>query len=185
MVLMAPADENECRQMLYTGYQLGAPAAVRYPRGGGPGVAIETEMKALPLGKAEVRRRGRRVALLAFGTPLAMALAAGEEIDATVVNMRFIKPLDGELILRLAEEHELLVTVEENVIEGGCGSAVNELLAAHGALVPVVNFGLPDRLLQHGSQDEMRRDGAFTVEELLRAIQARLPASAGRASGTN
>lgn len=173
IVLMAPSDENECRQMLYTGYSLDMPAAVRYPRGGGTGVVPEKNMSALPIGKAELRRKGKEVAILAFGTPLTMALAAGEELDASVVNMRFIKPLDVELILQMAETHDLVVTVEENVIEGGCGSAVNEVLAAHGVVVPVLNFGLPDAMLPHGSQDEMRAAGGFTREALVSAIQTR------------
>ncbi len=173
IALMAPSDENECRQMLYTAYTLDMPAAVRYPRGSGTGAVPEKEMVALPLGKAEVRRRGKDVAILAFGTPLTMSLAAAEEIDATVVNMRFIKPLDEALILQMAETHNLIVTVEENVIEGGCGSAVNEVLAARGVLVPVLNFGLPDVMLQHGSQDDMRKEAGFTREELVRAIKSR------------
>jgi 1-deoxy-D-xylulose-5-phosphate synthase len=173
IALMAPSDENECRQMLYTAYTLDMPAAVRYPRGSGTGAVPEKEMVALPLGTAEVRRRGKDVAILAFGTPLAMSLAAAEEIDATVVNMRFIKPLDEALILQMAETHNLIVTVEENVIEGGCGSAVNEVLAARGVLVPVLNFGLPDVMLQHGSQDDMRKEAGFTREELVRAIKSR------------
>jgi len=173
IALMAPSDENECRQMLYTAYTLDMPAAVRYPRGSGTGAVPEKEMVALPIGKAEVRRRGKDVAILAFGTPLAMSLAAAEEIDATVVNMRFIKPLDEAIILQMAETHNLIVTVEENVIEGGCGSAVNEVLAARGVLVPVLNFGLPDVMLQHGSQDDMRREAGFTREELVRAIKSR------------
>lgn len=173
IALMAPSDENECRQMLYTAYTLDMPTAVRYPRGSGTGAVPEKEMVALPLGKAEVRRRGKDVAILAFGTPLAMSLAAAEEIDATVVNMRFIKPLDEALILQMAETHNLIVTVEENVIEGGCGSAVNEVLAARGVLVPVLNFGLPDVMLQHGSQDDMRKEAGFTREELVRAIKSR------------
>ncbi|MCG3143858.1 MAG: 1-deoxy-D-xylulose-5-phosphate synthase [Gammaproteobacteria bacterium] len=173
IVLMAPSDENECRQMLHTAYTLDMPAAVRYPRGSGTGAVPEKEMLALPVGKAEVRRRGKDVAILAFGTPLAMSLAAAEEIDATVANMRFIKPLDEALILQMAETHNLIVTVEENVIAGGCGSAVNEVLAARGVLVPVLNFGLPDAMLQHGSQEDMRREAGFTREELVRAIESR------------
>jgi 1-deoxy-D-xylulose-5-phosphate synthase len=182
IVLMAPSDENECRQMLYTGYTLDMPSAVRYPRGSGTGAVPEKAMTALPVGKADVRRRGKQVAILAFGTPLAMALQVGEEIDASVVNMRFIKPLDRELILQMAESHDLIVTVEENVVEGGCGSAVNELLAANGVVLPVINFGLPDTMLQHGSQDEMRVEAGFTRERLLEAIRTRLQSQSGRAA---
>ncbi|MGQ0658020.1 MAG: 1-deoxy-D-xylulose-5-phosphate synthase [Chromatiales bacterium] len=173
IVLMAPADEDECRQMLYTGFTLDQPAAVRYPRGSGPGVVVQKAMTALPVGTAEVRRRGRGVAILSFGTPLSIALPVAEELDATVVNMRFIKPLDADIILEMAESHQLLVTLEENVVEGGCGSAVNEALAARGVVVPVLNYGLPDRLIQHGSQDDMRRDARLTRDDLLRAIQSR------------
>jgi len=176
IVLMAPADENECRQMLYTGFTLDMPAAVRYPRGSGPGVVIDKAMTALPIGKAELRRKGKGVAILAFGTPLSIALAAAEELDATVVNMRFIKPIDEEVTLAMAEAHDLIVTLEENVVPGGCGSAVNEVLAARGVLVPVLNYGLPDRLIQHGSQDDMRKDALLTKDDLLRAIQGRLRA---------
>ena len=132
MTVMAPADENECRQMLYTAFQLNTPAAVRYPRGSGPGVAIRKAMQALPIGKGEVRRQGARIAILAFGSMLAPALAAAEELDATVANMRFVKPLDEALVEQLAREHELLVTVEENAVMGGAGSAVAEYLAAAG-----------------------------------------------------
>ncbi len=183
MVVMAPADENECRQMLYTGFQHDGPAAVRYPRGSGPGVEVEQAMTAMPIGKAEVRRRGSGVAILSFGVVLEDCLAVGEDINATVVNMRFIKPLDEELILELATSHQLLVTAEENVIGGGAGSAVNELLAEHGVTgVRVANFGLPDRLLQHGSRDDMLRDAGLTAEGLRAFIDAHQP---GDASGVS
>jgi 1-deoxy-D-xylulose-5-phosphate synthase len=155
MTVMAPADENECRQMLYTGFLLEGPAAVRYPRGAGPGAAVEHTLQALPLGKAQTRREGKRIALLAFGTMLAPALEAGEAFNATVVNMRFVKPLDTELVLRLARSHELLVTVEENAMAGGAGSAVNECLAAAGLACRVVNLGLPDRFIEHGEPREL------------------------------
>ena len=126
MVLMAPADENETRQMLYTGFGLEGPAAVRYPRGAGPGVPVQEEMRALPVGRAELRRRGRKLAILSFGPMLEYALESAEELDATVVNMRFVKPLDEEMILEMASTHERLVTVEENALAGGAGSGVNE-----------------------------------------------------------
>ena len=170
MVVMAPADENECRQMLYTGFLLEQPVAVRYPRGGGPGVDVEREMTALPLGKGEVRRQGKKIALLSFGSVWQIALEAGEALDATVANMRFVKPLDGELIAELAASHELLVTVEENVVQGGAGSAVNEYLAEQGLACRILNYGLPDRLLQHGSQQDMLDDAQLTKEGLLEAI---------------
>ena len=155
MVIMAPADENECRQMLYTGYQLDKPAAVRYPRGTGPGAAVVLEMTALPLGKGEIRREGTGIAILAFGSMVQPAAAVGEKLNATVVNMRFVKPLDEELILSQAMQHELLVTVEENALAGGAGSAVNECLTAHGVYVPVLNIGLPDDFVDHGERTEL------------------------------
>ena len=121
----------------------------------------------MPLGKGEVRRQGDKIALLSFGSVWQAALGAGEELDATVANMRFVKPLDGELIAELAESHELLVTVEENVVQGGAGSAVNEYLAEQGIACRVLNYGLPDRLLQHGSQQDMLDDARLTKEGLL------------------
>jgi len=174
MVIMAPADENECRQMLYTGFLLDRPTAVRYPRGAGPGVEIQEQMRAIPVGKADIRRRGEKIAILAFGTMLQQALWVGEELDATVVNMRFVKPLDGEVILQLAKDHELLVTIEENVIQGGAGSAVNECLALQGIPQFIINYGLPDRLIQHGSQKDMLDDANLTREGLLAFIRHHL-----------
>ncbi len=155
MVIMAPADENECRQMLSTGFQIEGPAAVRYPRGIGPGVAVQSSLATLPIGKAELRRSGKRIALLAFGSMLAPALDAAETLDATVVNMRFVKPLDSELLARVAAEHELLVTLEENAVAGGAGSAINECLAALDLQTPVINMGLPDRFIEHGAHAEL------------------------------
>jgi len=151
MVVMAPADENECRQMLSTGYRHDGPSAVRYPRGFGPGVQPAKDFETLPLGKADVRLTGKRVAILAFGSMVAPAIAAGEALGATVVNMRFVKPLDETLVLEMAEQHELLVTVEENAVAGGAGSGINECLAARGVTIPVLNLGLPDRYVEHGS----------------------------------
>ncbi len=152
--VMTPADENECRQMLYTAFQLDTPTAVRYPRGSGPGVAIEREMHALPIGKGELRRetrrRSQRIALLAFGSMLHPTLEAAEKIDATVANMRFVKPIDADLIEWLAKTHDSLVTVEENVIAGGAGSAVAEALAERGIAVPILHLGLPDAFVDHG-----------------------------------
>lgn len=171
MVVMAPADENECRQMLYTGYLLDHPASVRYPRGGGPGVEIEEEMTALPVGKAQKRREGKNIAILAFGSMLGVALEVGEVLDATVVNMRFVKPVDEELILEMAATHDLLVTIEENAVQGGAGSAVNEALAANGVAQVILNYGLPDRLVEHGSQDDMLRDAGLTTDAFLKFIR--------------
>ncbi len=172
IVLMAPAEENECRQMLYTGFMHDGPAAVRYPRGGGPGVALEEQMSALPIGKAQVRRRGRGIAILAFGTMVTPCESVAENLDATLVNMRFIKPLDEALIVEMAESHDLLVTVDENVIAGGAGSGVNEVLASHAIPQLVLNLGLPDRLLQHGSRDDMLADAGLTSESIESAICA-------------
>ncbi len=169
-VVMAPADENECRQMLYTGFQLDQPAAVRYPRGRGPGVPVEAKMTALPIGKAELRRRGKKIALLAFGTMVAPAVDVAEEFDATVVNMRFVKPLDEEMVLDIAADHELLVTIEENVIAGGAGDAVNQCLNANAIQVPVVNLGLPDRFIEHGTRDEMLKEAGLDREGIKQAL---------------
>ena len=155
MTVMAPSDENECRQMLYTAFKLDTPSAVRYPRGCGPGVVPHKEMQALPIGKGEVRRTGEQVAILAFGSMLAPALGAAEQLNATVANMRFVKPLDEELVLRLAREHSLLVTVEENTLQGGAGSAVAECLLRHGVMVPLLQLGLPDGFLEQGEPAKM------------------------------
>lgn len=171
MVIMAPADEDECRQMLYTGFQLNQPAAVRYPRGTGPGVEIQTKMTSLPLGKAKVCRRGRNIAILAFGAMLEPSLQAGDELDATVVNMRFVKPIDEEMILEMSASHELIVTVEENVIQGGAGSAVNETLSAYGIVQQVINFGLPDSLMAHGTRQDMLNEAGLNREGILEFIR--------------
>ncbi|MDP2694377.1 MAG: transketolase C-terminal domain-containing protein, partial [Gallionella sp.] len=170
MTVMAPADENECRQMLYTAFQLNTPSAVRYPRGCGSGVTVSQEMHALPIGKGELRRKGKRVAILAFGSMLAPALAAAEQLDATVANMRFVKPLDAELVLRLAREHELLVTVEENAVQGGAGSAVAECLQQHGIVIPVLQLGLPDRFIEQGEHARMLADCGLDAAGLVKAI---------------
>jgi 1-deoxy-D-xylulose-5-phosphate synthase len=171
MTVMTPADENECRQMLYTAMQLNTPSTVRYPRGTGPGVTIEKAMQALPIGKGEVRRAGKRVAILAFGSMLTPALAAGEQLDATVANMRFVKPMDVELILRLAAEHELLVTVEENTVQGGAGSAVAECLQQNGIAIPLLQLGLPDKFIEQGEPAQMLADCGLDASGLLASIQ--------------
>jgi 1-deoxy-D-xylulose-5-phosphate synthase len=153
-VIMAPADENECRQMLYTASTLEGPAIVRYPRGCGPGVAVAAELTALPVGKAQLRREGKSgLALLAFGALVAPAQSIAERLDATLVNMRFIKPLDEDLIVSLAARHRALVTIEENVVLGGAGSAVGEVLASEGLQLPLLQLGIPDRFIEHGSRD--------------------------------
>jgi 1-deoxy-D-xylulose-5-phosphate synthase len=175
MTVMAPADENECRQMLYTGFQMAGPVAVRYPRGTGPGVEIRKEMTALPIGRGEIVRRGKGVAILAFGSMVGAALEAGGELDATVANMRFVKPLDRDLVLELAGSHELLVTVEENVIAGGAGSAVLEALEAAGNRAPVLQLGLPDRFVDQGDPGIQLAHVGLNKEGILKSIRERLP----------
>ena len=154
MVVMAPADENECRQMLYTGFRHPGPAAVRYPRGTGPGVAIEPVMTEIPLGKSRTLRSGRTIAILAFGTMVETCRALADKMDATLVNMRFVKPLDVTVIAEMAQRHAFIVTAEENAIAGGAGSGVNEVLAAAGLQLPVLNIGLQDNFIEHGSREE-------------------------------
>ncbi|WP_421280606.1 1-deoxy-D-xylulose-5-phosphate synthase [Aeromonas taiwanensis] len=155
MVVMTPSDENECRQMLYTGYLCNGPAAVRYPRGSGTGIQAESEMQALALGKGRIVRQGKGTAILAFGTLLQQARAAVEALDATLVDMRFVKPMDEELVLSLAATHDHFVTLEDNAIMGGAGSAVNELLMRSKQCKPVLNLGLPDRFIEQGTQEEI------------------------------
>jgi len=174
MLVMAPSDENECRQMLYTAFMHNGPSAVRYPRGGGTGVAIQQEMQALPMGEGEIRREGEKIAILAFGSMLMPALAAAEELQATVANMRFVKPLDEALTLRLAQTHDLLVTVEENAVMGGAGSAVLEFLESRGATVPVLQLGLPDRFVEHGDPAKLLAACGLDQEGIVRAVRARL-----------
>jgi 1-deoxy-D-xylulose-5-phosphate synthase len=181
MTVMTPADENECRQMLYTAFQLDGPAAVRYPRGSGPGVPIEQEMRALPIGRGEMRRQnsgqgepGPKIALLAFGAMLQPALKAGEALDATVANMRFVKPIDEELIVAVANGHELIVTIEENVIAGGAGSAVLEALERHGLTTPVLQLGLPDRFVDQGDPGVQIASCGLTADGIVSAVRARL-----------
>jgi len=174
MVVMTPSDENECRQMLYTGFLHPGPAAIRYPRGTGPGAAISQQMTAMEIGRGVVRREGRTVAILGFGTLLANALPAADALDATLVDMRFVKPLDEELTARLAATHDLLVTLEENTVMGGAGSAVNEFLASNNMLVPVLNLGLPDSFPGHGSPDEMRAQAGLDAESLRYRIEQKL-----------
>ncbi|HEY6451024.1 MAG TPA: 1-deoxy-D-xylulose-5-phosphate synthase [Steroidobacteraceae bacterium] len=154
LVLMAPGDENECRQMLYTATTLDGPALVRYPRGAGPGVPLVAQMSALPVGRAQIRREGRSgLALLVFGALLDSARKIAERLDATLVNMRFVKPLDEDLVLSVAAHHRGLVTIEENAVAGGAGSAVGELLSLEGLQVPLLKLGIPDRFIEHGSRD--------------------------------
>ena len=172
MVIMAPADENECRQMLYTGFKHDGPAAVRYPRGKGPGTPVNDEMVALPMGKGEVRREGKSIALLAFGSMVMPALEVGEKLDATVVNMRFIKPLDEELILKLAETHDLLVSIEENAIPGGAGMGVQEVLNAHIVKTPLLTIGLPDQFIEQGTREEVLTVAGLDTDGIHASIDA-------------
>jgi 1-deoxy-D-xylulose-5-phosphate synthase len=177
MSVLTPADENECRQALYSAFLQDHPTAVRYPRGAGAGVAIQTEMTALPWGKAELRRQGSRIAILAFGTLLYPALVAGEKLDATVVNMRFAKPLDVALVNELATSHDAIVTVEEGCTVGGAGSAVMEALAAAGIERPVLALGLPDEFIQHGDPAKLLAlcglDAAGIEQAILKRFGAR------------
>jgi len=182
MTVMAPSDENECRQMLYTAFTLSTPTAVRYPRGSGAGVEVVKEMTALPVGKGEVRREGKRVAILAFGSMLMPALAAGNELNATVANMRFVKPVDRELAYRLATTHDLVVTIEENVVAGGAGAGVAEALAADGISVPLLHLGLPDAFVEHGDAQLLLADCGLDSHGIVRAIRERM-SQAGRRPG--
>jgi len=174
-VIMTPSDENECRQMLYTAYCHNGPTAVRYPRGSGMGVSTEHQMTALPIGQAETRRQGARVALLAFGSLLGAALVAGESLDATVVNMRFVKPLDEALLIKLARTHELFVTIEENAVAGGAGSGVGEAVNALSLPIRVLNLGLPDVYIEHGAPAAMLAACGLDAAGITRQVKEALP----------
>ncbi len=174
MVVMAPADENECRQMLSTAYHYPGPTAVRYPRGQGTGAQIDTTLATLLIGKAKVVRQGEKIVILAFGAMLAPALQAGAALDATVVNMRFVKPLDEALLEILVESHDLVVTVEENAIAGGAGSAVNEYLVTHNQLIPILNLGLPDHFIEHGVVKQLLTDCKLDAASIQQAIENKL-----------
>ncbi|GBG15682.1 1-deoxy-D-xylulose-5-phosphate synthase [Novimethylophilus kurashikiensis] len=174
MVVMAPADENECRQMLTTGFKHDGPAAVRYPRGCGTGVAVDLALDTVEIGKGEIRRRGEKVAILAFGSMVAPALQAAESLNATVANMRFVKPLDVALVLQLAAEHEYIVTVEENSIMGGAGSAVAETLKAAGVKMNLLQLGLPDRFIEHGAPEKLLAECGLDAEGIRTAIEKQL-----------
>ncbi|HJU40890.1 MAG TPA: 1-deoxy-D-xylulose-5-phosphate synthase [Tahibacter sp.] len=175
MVVMAPADENECRRMLTTGLAYDGPAAIRYPRGTGPGVPIEPELSTLPIGKAELRRRGTGLALLAFGATVAAADAVALELGATLVNMRFVKPLDDELLRELARTHTAFVTIEDNAVHGGAGSAVAEFFSAEKLVLPVLHLGLPDAFLDHGSREELIAHSGIDKNGIRAAVLARFP----------
>jgi 1-deoxy-D-xylulose-5-phosphate synthase len=174
MVVLAASDENECRQMLSTAYQYPGPAAVRYPRGAGVGAVVGTDLDTIPIGKGVLCRSGKRVAILAFGTMLAPALKAADELDATVANMRFVKPLDAALVLELAASHDLLVTVEEGCIMGGAGSAVAEALAAAGMVVPLMQLGLPDKFIDHGDVSQLLAQCGLDATGIAASVRQRL-----------
>src|SRR5690554_3086761 len=174
MIIAAPSDENECRQLLYTCFRHQGPAAVRYPRGTGSGAVQEKALSNLPIGEGIVRRQGRRVAILCFGTLLASARQAADRLDASLCDMRFVKPLDTALIERMAQEHELLVTVEENAIAGGAGSVVSEHLAAQGIVMPLLHLGLTDRFVEHASHGQQLADQGLDAEGIEASIRQRL-----------
>ncbi|MDE2342311.1 MAG: 1-deoxy-D-xylulose-5-phosphate synthase [Betaproteobacteria bacterium] len=184
MTVMAPADENECRQMLYTAFHIDGPTAVRYPRGSGPGVLPQKDMCALPVGRGEVRRQGgRAVALLVFGALLQPALDAGERLNATVVNMRFVKPLDEALIIKMALAHDLVVTVEENTILGGAGSGVAEVLSRENIATPLLQLGLPDRFIDQGDPGQLLADCGLDAAGIAAAVESRQQGMASLRSG--
>ena len=172
LTVMTPSDEEECRRMLTTAYRMNGPAAVRYPRGTGPGVATEATLHDLPVGKGEIRRQGKGVALLAFGSMLTPALAAAEELDATVANMRFVKPIDRELIIELAREHSLLVSIEENAVIGGAGAEVARVLEELTHSVRFVRMGLPDRFIDHGDQTRLLAEVGLDKDGIIRTVRA-------------
>ena len=175
MTVMAPADENECRQMLYTAFKLDTPSAVRYPRGAGVGAQVQKEMQALPIGRGEIRRQGEKIAFLAFGSMLTPCLEAAEALNATVANMRFVKPLDEYLVASLADSHDLLVTVEENTVMGGAGSAVTESLNSQRIDVKVLQLGLPDVFIDQGDHTQMLADCGLDKNGLIKSVRSMLP----------
>jgi 1-deoxy-D-xylulose-5-phosphate synthase len=177
MVVMAASDENECRAMLTTAYQHTGPVAVRYPRGTGPGTVVEQALTSLPIGRGEIRREGVQIAILAFGSMVTPALTAAAELDATVANMRFIKPLDRELVLDLAHRHTLLVSVEENSLIGGAGAEVARCLEENGCLVPLLRIGLPDRFIDHGDPALLLADAGLDAAGITHQIRNRLARS--------
>jgi len=174
LVVMAPADEAECRQLLSTAFAHDGPSLVRYPRGAGTGVVPSAALDTLPLGKGEIRRQGQGVALLAFGSLVAAAVAAGDELDATVANMRFVKPLDVELIVELAGNHSLLVSIEENAVIGGAGSEIERVLNERGLNVAVLRLGLPDRFVDHGEQGQLLAELGLDKDGIVRNVRERL-----------
>ncbi len=184
IVVMAPADEAECRRMLSTAHACPGPAAVRYPRGSGPGVPVPDDLDALPIGRAEVRREGAgELLVVAVGAVVASAVVAAARFDATVINLRFVKPLDAELLLRMAARHARMVTIEDGAIMGGAGSAVSELLLANGIELPTLMLGLPDRFLEHASREQLLSECGLDADGIATAIEARWPALAAPHAG--
>ena len=171
MTIMAPSNENECRQMLSTGFALNSPSAVRYPRGTGPNTKINADLTTLPIGKAEICSKGQNIAILAFGSVLAEGLEVAKKLNATVVNMRFIKPLDEDLLLQMASEHEVIVTLEDNAVMGGAGSAVNEFLLKQQCQNRILNLGLPDIFMEHASREQILDDAGLSTSAILRAVE--------------
>ena len=171
---MTPSDENECRQMLTTAFHFYGPSAVRYPRGGGPGAKIENELSTLPIGKGEVRRQGKKIAILAFGSMLAPALEVAEKLNATVANMRFVKPLDVALVQSLASSHDLIVSIEENAMMGGAGAAVMEAMQALNISTATLCLGLPDTFIEHGVHETMLAECGLDSKGILAAIEKKL-----------
>ncbi len=182
MLVMAPSDENECRQMLYTGFSYQGPAAVRYPRGTGPGKPVETDMQALAIGTAEVVERGKDVVILSFGSCLQDCRDVASRIGASLVNMRFVKPLDADLIMEMASSHKLVVTVEENAVMGGAGSGVNELLAASGGSFNILNIGIPDTYIEHGSRHDCLAWAGLDADGIYEQVHKRLDLMTGSRS---
>ena len=174
MIVMAPSDENEARLMLSTGYEFKGPAAIRYPRGKGPGADIQSGLDTIPIGKARILREGNDIAILAFGSMVRDALLVGEQLDATVVDMRFVKPLDEALLNQLSISHKFMVTVEENAVKGGAGSGVNEYLLGAAINVPVLNLGTPDRFILQDKPANMLAESGLNVDRILMAIHARV-----------
>jgi len=172
MMIMAPADENECRQMLSTGFHHNGPSAIRYPRGRGPGVKVETSLDVIDIGKAKVCRDGNDIAILAFGCMLSPATLAGDTLNTTVINMRFVKPLDTELLLEISQQYKLLVTVEDNAVAGGAGSAVSQLLSENHINTPVMQLGLTDKFLEQGSREELLSISGLDADGIIRAIKS-------------
>ena len=174
MIVMAPSDENETHKLLSTGYAHQGPAAVRYPRGKGPGVSVDKNLETLEIGKAAIRREGHSVAILAFGSMVSVALESGNSINASVIDMRFVKPIDEDLIGDMAATHQLIVTIEENSIMGGAGSAINQYLLRSNYQIPILNLGLPDKFLEHGKVPEILTDIALDSTSVTEAIKQKL-----------